>query len=111
MNIFVESGKKKVLVGAVDWPGWCRFGRQEADAIQVFLAYGNRYAKVLELTELAFQAPVSEKSLKVVEQHPGTASTDFGAPAAVLEADQVPMDPAEYLRARQILQACWTAFD
>ena len=47
MNIFIESGKKKVFVGAVEWPGWCRFGKDEPKALEAFLAYGERFANVI----------------------------------------------------------------
>ena len=38
MDIFVEAGKQKVFVGALEWPGWCRFGRDEFTALDAFLA-------------------------------------------------------------------------
>ena len=47
IEVFVETGKKKTFAGAVDWPGWCRGGRDEAGALQALVDYGPRYARVL----------------------------------------------------------------
>ncbi len=95
MEIFIEVGKKKVFVGAAEWAGWCRFGRDEPTALDAFLAYGERYAMVLENTNSGFIALQGSLEMSIVERHEGTVSTDFGAPAAVLGADQAPMDSAE----------------
>jgi hypothetical protein len=111
MNIFIESGKKKVFVGAVDWPGFCRYGRDEQKAVETLLSYGDRYAKLLTHTEILFDKPQDSSELVAVERHQGTVTTDFGAPAAELVADLAPIAPSEYLRTKQILRACWHAFD
>jgi hypothetical protein len=111
MNIFIETGKKKVFVGAVDWPGWSRWGRDEESAIESFLDYGARYASVLEETNLGFVAPEISAELNVVETHTGNITTDFGAPDVVLEADLAPLDSEAYARAKEILSACWQVFD
>ena len=34
MNIFIESGKKKVFVGALDWPGLCRFFKDASTVLE-----------------------------------------------------------------------------
>lgn len=109
--IFIEAGKKKVFAGALAWPGWCRWGRDEAGAIQTLLDYGARYAGVLQGCDLGFQAPKTSEAFSVVERHPGNASTDFGAPAAVLAVDAVPLGPAGLGRSQVILLAAWRAFD
>jgi hypothetical protein len=111
LEIFVESGKKKVFAGALAWPGWCRFGRDEEKAFDAFLAYGERYARVLEGTDFNFQTDYDPSDLVIRERHPGTSTTDFGAPVAVLAYDHEQIDPDEYARVREILSACWWAFD
>jgi hypothetical protein len=103
MDIYIEAGKKKVFAGAVDWPGWCRFGRDEEEALAVLMVYSKRYASALKETGIAFQAPERETQLEIVERHKGNVSTDFGAPAAVLEADMAPMAADEYRHSKQIL--------
>jgi len=31
--VYIESGAKKVFACAVDFPGWCRSGKDEASAL------------------------------------------------------------------------------
>ena len=48
IDIYVESGKKRTFAGAIEWPGWCRSGRDEASALQALFEYGPRYARALQ---------------------------------------------------------------
>ena len=41
--IYLEVGQKKTFAGALDWPGWCRSGRDEASALA---EYAPRYATI-----------------------------------------------------------------
>jgi hypothetical protein len=84
IKVFIETGKKKVFVGAVNWPGWCRGARDEKSAHQALFDYGPRYARVLHSREIEFQAPTDVSDFFVTEQHVGNSTTDFGAPAIVL---------------------------
>jgi hypothetical protein len=111
IKVFVEMGQKKVFAGAVDWPGWCRSGRDEKTALQAMVDYGPRYAQVLHLKEIEFQVPADASDLRVTERHAGNGTTDFGAPAVILDADREPMDRMEFERLQTILLACWQAFD
>ena len=95
----------------MDWPGWCRSGRDETAALQTVRDYGPRYAQVLHLEGIEFHAPTGASAFAVTERHEGNATTDFGAPAIVLDADTEPMDRAELERVQAVLQACWQAFD
>ena len=81
---------------AVDWPGWCRSGREEKAALQALIDYGPRYAQVLQASGAQFQVPTDIADLVVVERHEGNSTTDFGAPAIVLSADGGVMDGIEY---------------
>ncbi len=110
-KVFVETGKKRNFAGAVDWPGWCRSGRDEKTALQVLIDYGPRYARILRGRDIAFQIPTDFTDLMVTEQHEGNATTDFGAPAITLEADREPLARREYERLQTLLLACWGAFD
>jgi hypothetical protein len=110
-KLFVEIGKKKIFVGAIDWPGWCRSGRDEKLAIQALLDYGPRYAQVLRGKEVGFEAPVEPSDFMVIERHDGNATTDFGAPAIMPDGDREPMDSTELKRLQTILLASWQAFD
>lgn len=104
-------GKKRTFVGAVDWPGWCRSGRDEKTALQALVDYGPRYAQVLHSTEFDFQIPTEPSDLVVTERHDGNATTDFGAPAIILDADREPIGRVEFERLQTLLLACWQAFD
>ena len=111
IKVFVEIGKKRTFAGAVDWPGWCRGGRDEKTALQALIDYGPRYALVLHGTGIEFQVPTESSELIVTERHDGNSTTDFGAPAIILDGDSEPMDRAEFERLQPSLLACWQAFD
>ena len=111
ISVFIETGSKKTFAGTLDWPGWCRSGRDEAAALQALLAYGPRYAQALQSQGLAFLAPAALSAFEIAERHAGNTTTDFGAPDALLEADRAPFDHAAMERSQAILQACWQAFD
>ena len=98
VNVFVETGKKKVFVGAVDWPGWSRGGKDEQKALQALVDYGPRYAQVLHGKDVEFQVPENTADLMVTERNPGNSTTDFGAPAVMLAADQEPIVQGEFER-------------
>jgi hypothetical protein len=109
--IYLEQGQKRTFAGAIEWPGWCRGGRDAESAIGELVAYGPRYAQVLQTRSIAFQAPEEPSALSVAEQLTGTTTTDFGAPDVAPAADSRPLDAAELDRLRLILEACWAAFD
>jgi hypothetical protein len=111
IKVFVEIGKNRIFAGAMDWPGWYRSGKDEESALQALLDYGPRYAQALHKNAIEFQAPGDASHFIVVERHTGDATTDFGAPAIILDADKVPMDRVEFERLQATLQACWQAFD
>ncbi|MCB9004934.1 MAG: hypothetical protein H6664_11225 [Ardenticatenaceae bacterium] len=110
IRLFVETGKKKTIVGAVDWPGWCRVGRDEGTAVQTLLDYAPRYAQTLAHTGIPFPT-LDLAQLHVIERHDGNATTDFGAPAIILDTDTTPIAPNELARLQAILTACWQNFD
>ncbi|MEJ2732681.1 MAG: hypothetical protein P8189_03770 [Anaerolineae bacterium] len=111
IQVFVERGERRTFVGAVNWPGWCRSGREEKAALQALMDYGPRYAQVLSSGDIEFQVTTATADFLVTERHEGNATTDFGAPAVILDADREPVDRVELERSQAILQACWQAFD
>ena len=111
IDVYIERGQKRTFAGAVDWPGWCRSGRDEASALQELLDYGPRYARVLRAKEFAFQTPKNLSALSVLERMKGDATTDFGSPSLAPAADAEPVDDKEMRRFQAILQACWRFFD
>jgi len=42
VEVALEVGSKRTFATALDWPGWCRSGRDEAGALDALLAYAPR---------------------------------------------------------------------
>src|SRR4029078_4952608 len=77
LRVILEVGKKRrVVAGAMDWPGLDRWGTSEDDAIEKLMAYAPRYARVAERAGLA-TAFAKAGDVEVVERVPGSSSTDF----------------------------------
>ena len=54
LRVILEIGKKRrVVAGAMDWPGLDRWGTSEDDAIEKLLSYVPRYADVAERAGMA----------------------------------------------------------
>jgi hypothetical protein len=109
--VYLEIGKTRILAGALEWPGWCRGGRDEAAALQSLVDYGPRYAQVLQAAGLSFHAPADVSPLAVVERLEGNTTTDFGAPDVAPSGDALPIDASELHRLEGLLEACWLALD
>jgi len=109
--IYLEVGKKRVFAGAVEWPGWCRSGRDEEAALGALVDCGPRFRKALRRAASGFEPPADRSVLRVVERLEGNATTDFGAPGKAPAADLRPLDQAEAKRQAAILRASWAAFD
>jgi hypothetical protein len=108
VRVLLESGRTKTFASALDWPGWCRWGKGEEGALDALEEYVDRYRAVARSAGVRFPAAVS---LDVVDRFPGDTTTDFGAPsvASVLESD--PLPAAELARHVRLLQASWSALD
>src|SRR5512135_3292081 len=78
IRVTLEIGPKgkKVVAVAPDWPGLERGAKTGEAAIERLLTYLPRYAAVAKLAgmEAAF---ANAAGADVVEQYPGTGSTDF----------------------------------
>lgn len=110
-SVYLEIGRKRVFASAIEWPGWCRSGRDEGAALQAFVDYGPRYAKAIGRTAAGFVPPPDVSSVEVVERLQGSATTDFGAPGIPPAADDRPVTDAELERLIAVLEAAWRAFD
>ena len=111
IEVYLEIGKKRTFAGAIDWPGWCRGGRDEESALLALFDSGPRYARVLRTARLGFRAPADRAALTVVERLEGNATTEFGAPDVAPARDAEPVTATDLRRCRALLQACWDAFD
>src|SRR4051812_11524381 len=111
VEVYLIVGKKLTFAGAVDWPGWCRSGRNEESALRALFDSGPRYERALHGTRLEFRAPADVSAFAVVERLEGNATTDFGAPDIGPSGDATPVDDSELRRFEAVLKACWRAFD
>ena len=109
--VYLEIGKKRVFAGTLDWPGWCRSGRDEESALQALREYRTRYSRVVRPTGLEFPEVADVAAFAVVERLKGDATTDFGAPGAAPSGDKAPVSEAELKRFQSLLKASWRAFD
>jgi hypothetical protein len=111
VEVYVESGSKKTFAGAIEWPGWCRSGKDEASALKALFEYGPRYGKAMAEARIGFRPPRELAEMKVIERLKGGTTTDFGAPGTPPALDRRPVDDAELQRLETILDACWGWFD
>jgi hypothetical protein len=107
-TVILEVGAKRVFASAVDWPGWCRSGRHEDSALAALTEYVPRYAVVADRAGVAFRPP---RSYDVVARDPGNATTDFGAPGVVSDADAAALTAAQARRQVALLRASWEELD
>lgn len=111
VDVYLEIGEKRIFAGAIEWPGWCRSGRDEESALQALFDYAPRYAQVLQSARLGFKAPAAPSEFKVVERVKGNMTTDFGTPGMAPSSDKRRVDDAELRRLQTVLKACWRMFD
>src|SRR5919204_6175258 len=111
VEVYLEIGSKRAFAGAVEWPGWCRAGRDEDAALDALHAYGDRYADVLKSSGVPFSPPAKRSTLHVTERLTGDATTDFGAPSIAPAADGRAIDRRWLTRQMKILRASWEKFD
>jgi hypothetical protein len=112
VRVILEIGKKRrVVAGAMDWPGLDRWGTSEEDALEKLSSYVPRYADVAQRAGRA-KAFARTCDLEVVELVPGSSSTDFWGIAHVpSEIEREVLSPAELERRLDLLQAAWGYFD
>ena len=125
-RVTLEIGPKgkKVVAVASDWPGLERgatiapalharrsAGESGEEAIERLRSYLPRYSPVAKLAEMDAEFNTIKK-FKVVEQYPGTGSTDFwGISFAFSSIDKQSMSGKELERELTLMQACWAFFD
>jgi len=110
VDVYLEIGAKRVFACAVDWPGWCRSGPDEAACLEALTAYVERYRAALAAAGTR-RLPPSRPKLRVGERVRGDATTDFGAPSKASRLDDRPFDGKESRRLIALLGASWSAFD
>jgi hypothetical protein len=78
-GVYLEMGTKRVFACSVDWPGWCRSGRGEEQALAALATAASRYAVVPALAGVAFDPVHEVDCIGIAERVTGTSATDFGA--------------------------------
>jgi hypothetical protein len=126
IRVTLEIGPKgrKVVAVAPDWPGLERgatlapalrarrsAGETGEQAIERLRSYIPRYSQVAKLAGMDTEFG-KIKDIKVVEQYPGTGSTDFwGISFAFSSIDKQGMPADELERELTLMKACWMFFD
>lgn len=112
LRVILEIGKsRRVVAGAMDWPGLDRWGKTEDDALAKLSSYIPRYRSVAKGAGLLRE--VSRiGDIDIVERVAGSSSTDFWGIAHVpsqIEGEVLPGPALE--RRLRLLQAAWSYFD
>jgi hypothetical protein len=107
VRVCIEATDKRAFASAVDWPGWCRSGRDDDDAVAALADHADRYRVVARAASVAF-AP---GEYAVIERLPGTPTTTFGAPAVAAKVERDPLPPKEARRVVGLVAAAWSVFD
>jgi hypothetical protein len=113
LQIVLEVGPKgkKVVAVAPDWPGLARSAKTGELALQRLLSYRPRYAPVAALAGMD-EAFTAQTDARVVEEYPGTGSTDFwGISFAHSSFDKAAMSSDDLERKLTLMQASWAFFD
>jgi hypothetical protein len=113
IRVTLEIGPKgkKVVAVAPDWPGLERGAKTSEEAIETLRSYIPRYSQVTKLAEMNAEFDTIQ-NVDVVEQYPGTGSTDFwGISFAFSSFDKQGMSGDELDRELTLMQACWAFFD
>ncbi|MEU7822556.1 hypothetical protein [Catellatospora sp. NPDC049133] len=105
-SIYLELGSKRIFACALEWPGWCRSGRDAERALAALTSYAERYAVVAERAKIPFEPG----DVRVVERVRGGSTTDFGAPEQPASADFAPRDHDTAQRQAALVRAAWDVF-
>jgi hypothetical protein len=111
MRVYLEVGEKKAFAVALDWIGLARSGRTDDEALAALLEYVPRYKTSMGQVAAGFDAPSGVSALDVVERLEGNATTDFGAPGVIPDADRRDIAEDELEKSLKLLGAAWHAFD
>ena len=112
LRVILEIGKqRRVVAGAMDWPGLDRWGTSEDTSIGVLSSYVPRSLRRRGARRQA-RGFARARDVAVVERVPGSSSTDFWGVAHVpSEIEREVLPPPELERRLGLLQACWASFD
>ena len=110
IRIAEESSPRKVFVWALDWPGWCRSGRDPLAALEALGAAAHRYSPVAQAAGLDFPA-VATSGFETVTRVQGGSGTDFGVPSVITDDDRNPVDATAARNLAALVASAWAALD
>jgi hypothetical protein len=108
--VYLEVGTKRVFACSVDWPGWCRSGKDEDAALRSLADYSARYAVVADHAGKRFSKSAGD-DLDVVERVQGSATTEYGAPGVVPELDSEPLTQHAAHKMADLVVASWSVLE
>jgi len=115
IKVCLEVTPKQAVASALDWPGWCRAGRNEGAALETLASYAGRYAPVAAHAGVSFLFTVA---FDVIERVPGGPATAFAAPECrrpfpqiTAAAERAVVTPAAARHLAGLLTAAWATFD
>jgi hypothetical protein len=110
LKIAEEVGAKKAFAWAIDWPGWCRSGKDAELAREALLAYAPRYAVIAKAAKLDLP-DVDGVKLDIIDSVAGGSGTEFGVPSAITDRDRHRVTAKEAERFAALVEAAWSVFD
>lgn len=109
--VYLETGSKRTMACALEWPGWSRGGASEEAALLALYTYGLRYSIAVEGAQADFSIPSGASDFIIVERLKGDSGTDYGVPAKVPDWDLQPVTTPELERLESLLISIWHSFD
>ena len=109
-DVYVEVGAHRTFAGAVDWPGWCRSGKDESLALEALATYASRYQGAAEVAGVKFPASAARR-FDVVARLPGTSGTDFGVPGSIGAFDEATLPKRRLDTQIALVEAAWQVLD
>jgi hypothetical protein len=110
-DVYLEVGKKRAFACAVDWPGWCRSGPGEEQALEALATSASRYAVLAALAGIPFDPVAEVDCIEIAETVTGSATTDFGALDVAPALDAKPVTSQQADRLAVLVPTTWDYFE
>jgi hypothetical protein len=116
IDVVIETGKRRLFVSALAWPGWSRSVKTadgEEAALELLADYAGRYRDVARAARCVreFDAVAKSPTWRIVDRVPGDATTDFGAPSVASAKENATLDADAARRLLALLEATWAVLD
>ena len=106
-----ETGDKKTFLWVIDWPGWCRSGKDADLALEALIAATRRYANVATRAGLELPDIGDGTALEIVARASGSGATDFGVPGEIIDDDRRRVSAVQATRLAGLVEAAWAELD